>query len=401
MVYRAMKQTGLLVAFLLITTGVLGQSLEELHKEKQKAEEEIQYTSKLLEKARLDEKLSLSRLRLINSKITQRIRLISALNAESELIQGLIDDNALVIAIMHNDLKALKEEYAEMVRFAYKHRTANDKILFLLSSDDFNQAYKRHLYLKQYTEFRKNQANTIESLQGLLSDKIEGFQKQKEEKIILLAEAERENNRLVVEKSQQNSYLKKMQQEQRSLRQKLREQQKIEQELEREIQRMIEEEARKLREQGKPGFALTPEQELIGNNFEQNKSRLPWPVERGIVTEHFGLHKHPTLKNITINNNGIDIATEPGANARAIFTGEVSRVFAIAGGNLAVIVRHGNYLTVYSNLSEVNVKAGNLVETKQNIGTVYTGTQDGGDTVLKFQVWFENRKMNPEEWLVK
>jgi murein DD-endopeptidase MepM/ murein hydrolase activator NlpD len=146
---------------------------------------------------------------------------------------------------------------------------------------------------------------------------------------------------------------------------------------------------------------LTPEQQLTGNNFEQNKTRLPWPVARGIVTDPFGVHPHPVLKNITIRNNGIDITTEPGAFARSVFDGEVSRIFAITGGNMAVIIRHGSFLTVYSNLSVVVVKKADKVTTKQEIGTIYTDTGDGNKTTLKFQVWKENQKLNPEEWIAR
>ena len=139
----------------------------------------------------------------------------------------------------------------------------------------------------------------------------------------------------------------------------------------------------------------------MGDNFEQNKNRLPWPVERGIITEHFGIHKHPVLSNVEIRNNGINIATEIGAKVRTVFNGEVSRVFGISGGNTAVIIRHGNYLTVYSNLREVVVKKGDLVSTKQTIGTVFTDTADGNKSILKFQIWRENTKLDPEQWIVK
>ena len=137
---------------------------------------------------------------------------------------------------------------------------------------------------------------------------------------------------------------------------------------------------------------------MIGNNFLQNKKRLPWPVEKGIITEHFGIHQHPVLTNVQIRNNGINIATNAGSKVRSVFEGEVSRVFGITGGNTAVIIRHGEYLTVYSNLSEVIVKKGDKINTKQEIGTVYTDLEDQ-KTILKFQIWKENQKLDPEEWI--
>jgi septal ring factor EnvC (AmiA/AmiB activator) len=201
------------------------------------------------------------------------------------------------------------------------------------------------------------------------------------------------------EKSTQSSELQELQKQKSSLQKTLQQQRRVEQQLEREIQAIIEEEASKNREAGGSGFALTPEQKLIGDNFEQNKRRLPWPLERGVIVEHFGVHQHPVLTNVQVQNNGINIATDVGAEVRAVFNGEVSRVFGISGGNTAVIIRHGTYLSVYSNLREVVVKKGDKVSTKQAIGTVYTDTKDGNKSILKFQIWKESTKLNPEDWI--
>jgi len=146
---------------------------------------------------------------------------------------------------------------------------------------------------------------------------------------------------------------------------------------------------------------MTPEEILVSANFEQNRRRLPWPVERGVITDHFGVHQHPVLKNIQVKNNGVDISTVQGAKARSVFGGEVSRVFVVSGGNYAVIIRHGKFLTVYSNLVDVLVKSGDKVSIKQTIGTIGTDNEDDNKTVLKFQIWKENVKMNPEEWIAK
>ncbi|NOY96917.1 MAG: peptidoglycan DD-metalloendopeptidase family protein [Chlorobi bacterium] len=396
-----MKPTGLFLALLFVAFVLNAQTLDELRDKKLKSAEEIQYTNQLLDKAKKSERFSISRLRLFSKKISQRNNIISSLNAELEVFQELIDNNTLVVEILSEDIARIKKEYAEMIRLAYKNRTVYDKILFLLSSEDFNQAYKRSLYLKQYTDYRQKQAKTIEAIQRILDERIKRLGEQKAAKQDILHQQEEENKQLLSEKEQQKRYLQKLQSRQRLLRRKLREQRKIEQQLEKAIQRIIEEEARKSGKKDSPGFALTPEQKLIGDNFEKNKRRIPWPLERGIITEHFGLHKHAVLKNITVNNNGIDIATEPGAKARSVFKGEVSRIFGITGGNMAVIIRHGKYLTVYSNLKEVTVKKGDLVFAKQYIGTVYTDTDEGNKSILKFQIWRENQRLNPEEWIVK
>ncbi len=375
------------------------QSISDLQQKKQDAAQAIEYTTRLLQQVQQNERSSLSRLRLINTQIEERNTILSSINNEIKVYQEFVDNNSMVIKMLNEDVKKIKEEYAQLIRIAYRNRNLNDRILFLLSAESVNQAYRRFLYMKRYTSYRQNQAEIIASIQEVLQKQSEKLEQQKKIKQQLIDQTRVESERLKTEKAQQNSEYKKLQKQQRTLRQKLREQQRVERQLEREIQQIIEEEARRNREAGEAGFALTPEQKLAGDKFEENKSKLPWPVERGIITEHFGVHRHPVLTNVEIKNNGIDIATEIGAKVRAIFNGEVSRVFGISGGNTAVIIRHGNYLSVYSNLREVVVKKGDKVTTKQNIGTVYFDKDDGSKSILKFQIWHENQKLNPESWI--
>lgn len=395
---RVLVLTGI---FLVLKVVCFAQSLTDLQQKKANAAKEIEYTTKLLNEAEKNERTSLNRLRLLNNRINQRNLLISSIKEEINVYQEFIDDNTEAVEMMNDDMQKLKDEYAKMIRSAYRRRNTGDKIMFLLSADNFNQAYRRFLYTKRYTEYRQKQAETIEALQEVLNAEVAKLEQQKQVKQQLINETQQERKQLAGEKSQQNSVVQKLQKQQRSLRQKLNQQRREEQQLEREIQRIIEEEARKNTAAGVPAFELTPEQKLIGTNFEQNKRRLPWPVERGIITEHFGIHSHPVLSNVQIRNNGINIATEAGAKVRAVFNGEVSRVFGITGGNTAVIIRHGKYLTVYSNLREVTVKKGDKVTAKQDIGTVFTDHEDGNKSILKFQIWRENQKLNPEEWIVK
>ncbi len=389
------------VFFIILCSISFGQSISDLQKKKQDAANEIEYTTRLLREAQKSERSSLNRLRLLNNRINQRNTIIASTNSEIIIYQQFIDNNSMVIDMLNTDIEQIKNEYAELIRSAYRNRNAYDNILFLLSAENVNQAHRRFLYLKRYTAYRENQAEVISAIQLVLNEKIVKLEQQKVTKQQLIYETQNETKQLSKEKSQQNSEYKKLQNEQRKLRQKLKQQQRVEQQLEREIQRIIEEEARKSRESGGSGFALTPEQKLTGDKFAQNKRRLPWPVERGIVIEHFGIHRHPVLTNIQIKNNGINIATEIGSKVRAVFNGEVSRVFGISGGNTAVIIRHGKYLSVYSNLREVVVKKGDKVSTKQNIGTVYFDKDDGSKSILKFQIWHESQKLNPEDWIVK
>lgn len=390
--------TGILI--IIQATG-FAQPLSGLKDQKQKAARDIEYTTRLLNQSQIEEQASLNRLRLINNNISKQNTLISNINDQIAVYEEFIDNNSEVVQLLSADIENIKKEYARLVRLAYKNREANDVLMFLLSSENFNQAYRRLLYMQHYVSYRKKQAKTIEIIQSLLNEnilKLEQFKKTRER---LITETNEEKQKLTEAKKRQNAEIRKLERQQQDLREKLRQQRRIEQELEREIQRIIEEEARSKREAGEPMYDLTPGQKLVGNSFEQNKNRLPWPVERGIITERFGIHQHPVLENVQIRNNGINIATEIGAEVKAVFDGEVSRVFGITGGNTAVIIRHGKYLSVYSNLREVTVKKGDKVLTGQTIGTVFTDMDEAGKSILKFQIWRENQKLNPETWIVR
>lgn len=396
-----MKRVFLCSLLLLFQSICFAQSINDLQKQKQDAEKEIEYTTRLLNETQRSEKSSLGKLRLLNSKIYQRNTIIASISNEITIYESFIADNVLAIKMLKNDIEKLKTEYAEMVRLAYKNKEASDKLLFLLSAENFNQAYRRWLYFKRYTGFRQNQAQTIAEVETVLITNIKKLEQQKVLKQTLIGTTQKEKLALSTEQGQQSFELQQLKKKKSKLQKKLNQQRKVEKQLEREIQQIIEEEARKSRAAGGSGFALTPEQKLVGNNFEQNKQRLPWPVERGVIVEHFGVHQHPVLSNVQVQNNGINIATETGAKIRAIFNGEISRVFGISGGNTAVIIRHGTYLSVYSNLREVVVKKGDKVSTKQIIGTVYTDYDEGNKSILKFQIWKEATKLNPEFWIVR
>lgn len=394
-----MRRLALAGIFLLFQTVCFAQSLTDLQQKKQSAAREIEYTVNLLNQAQQEEKASLNRLRLINNTISQRNILISSLSEELSVYQEFIDNNNMVVRMLSNDIEEIKKEYAALIRLAYKNKNAVNELMFLLSADNFNQAYRRLVYMRRYTSYRKKQADAIRMIQSLLNDKINELEKLRDTRRKVIEETREETVKLALEKTRQNAEISELKQQQQDLRKKLAQQRQVEQQLEREIERMIEEQARGTTDAGEPAYKLTPEQKLAGTNFEQNKRRLPWPVERGVITERFGIHQHPVLSNVQVRNNGINIATEIGAEVRAVFDGEVSRVFGITGGNTAVIIRHGKYLSVYSNLREVTVKKGDKVKAKQTIGTVYSDFDEAGKSILKFQIWRENQKLNPEEWI--
>ncbi len=391
-----MRSLFLSVFFLLAGLSLSGQSLTDLRAKKVNTTQVIQYTSTLLQEAQKSEKATLGKLQLLNSQIQNRNQLIQSINGEINLLDGYIAENAQVSAMLNADLTSLKKEYAAMIRFAQKNKNSYDMLIFLLSSENLNQAYKRMLYLRQYAQYRKSQAEVIMTISGLLEEKVAELEEQKQEKAQLLASKNDEARQLVGEKTQQSKQVQSLQEQQRDLRKKLREQQQEQEKLDREIERLLAEEAKKARDTGE--LEMTPEQKLLAAGFENNRGRIPWPVERGVITERFGVHTHPVLKNVQVKSNGIEITTQAGSEVRAVFDGEVSRVFAISGGNMAVIIRHGSFLSVYSNLKEVNVTAGQQVKTKQKIGAIFS---DENKTALKFQVWRENQKMNPEDWISK
>lgn len=393
----------ILLAILSVTSH--GQSLDELRKKKEKTNEQIKYTNRLLDEAKKNEKQTLNKFKILNKQIELRTNLITGINSEVGVLVDFIDQNAWLVSSLNTDLEELKSEYAGMILFAQRNQTNYSKVLFILSANNFNQAYKRLMYLRQYTEYRKKQAELIEWMRDLVQLKVKNLERQRTEKETLLQSQKREADQLNKEKKQQGQNLTKLQQQQKDFQKKLKEQQRIDAQLSQAIQKIIEEEIKKAQKKAKvegktsTSYEMTPAEKLVSGQFEQNKRRIPWPVERGVITDHFGVHEHPVLKNIQVKNNGIDISTARGSTARSVFAGEVSRVFMVSGGNTAVIIRHGKYLTVYSNLVNVQVNTGDKVSIKQTIGTIGTDSDDGDKTVLKFQIWKESVKLNPEEWI--
>ena len=391
----------ILILLVIVTLTSTGQSLDELRKKKEKTNEQIKFTNRLLEEAKKNETKTLNKFNILNKQIELRTSLITGISSEVGVLAEFIDQNAWLVSSLNADLEELKKEYANMIVFAQRNQTNYSKVLFLLSSNSFNQAYKRLMYLRQYTEYRKKQAELIKWIHDLVESKVTNLQVQRNQKETLLQSQQREANQLSKEKNQQGQYLTSLKQKQKDFKKKLQEQQRIEAQLSREIQRVIDEEVKKARKVGKEKYEMTHEEKQVSGQFEQNRRRIPWPVDRGVITDHFGVHEHAVLKNIQVRNNGIDISTGQGAIARSVFAGEVSRVFEISGGNKAVIIRHGKYLTVYSNLINIQVKSGQKVAIKQTIGTIATDSDEGDKTVLKFQIWKENVKLNPEDWISK
>ena len=371
---------------------------QTLENKKKSLQEDIEYQNKILKETTKNKQLSLSQLIIINKNISVREELIATINLQVRDLGYQIDETTSLVEAMENDLRILKAEYAGMVYHAYKNRGSYDKMVFIFSAKDFNQAYKRLKYYEQYTEYRKNQAILIVKTQESLKLNSAELETKKHEKQVLLESEKQEKLNLTATKEQQQNTFKQIQSKEKQLKEDIKKKQS---EIEK-LQKAIEEAIRKeMEEQKKKGFfAMTPEMKELSAGFENNKGKLPWPVVKGVITEWFGEHDHPVLKGIRIKNNGLEIETTPGSAARAVFDGEVSKVIIIPGSGKAILVRHGEYLSVYFKLQEAFVKPGDKVKVKQEIGSIITD-ETSGKTELHFEIWKGKVILNPEEWIYK
>lgn len=383
-----------LFLFLMTVATTYAQSIEELKQQKEKTAKEIDYTTQLLNETGKNSKTSLNKLSVLGQQIELRHKLIDNYNSELSILEQTIADNVEVIEILSNDLEKVKSDYAALIQQAYRNVGSANRLLFILSSESFNQAYKRILYTRQLAQHRKRQAGLIKAIQDIQVDKVTDLNNRKKQQTKVLNQKMSEYSKLNQEKTEQSAYYSQLKSKERELKNLLEKQRKAEQELQNAIEKMIEEEAKR------KGPAHTQDKAL-SDNFEKNKGKFPWPTEQGVITDRFGEHAHPVLKTVIIRNNGVDITTQPGSTARSIFNGTVSKVFYIPGSNSAVIIRHGEYISVYANLKDVYVKAGDKVTTKQSIGLIYTDADDANKTVLKFQIWKENVKLDPEKWITR
>jgi septal ring factor EnvC (AmiA/AmiB activator) len=402
--------TLILLLLMLSGAGVFAQKdRAKLEQDKKKVEEEIEYTNRLLEQTRQTRQNSLNEVVILNKKIGKREELISTINNEVQLVEYQMTQAQDSINLLEKDLKALKDEYAKMIYYAYKNKNLYDRLIFIFASEDFNQAYQRLKYFQQYNEYRKQQALLIQIKQKRLEIKMEDFVAIRDRKNTLLTGEEQQRQQLTSEREEKNKSVQTLSKKEKELQKTLKEKEAAARKLQQAIRDIIAEEIRLANERAnKPGaatekaglFSLTPEERILSDNFLNNRGSLPWPLEQGIISSTFGEHPHPVLKNVTTRNNGIDMLTEEGAEARAIFSGVVTRVMNVPNNNNVVIIRHGEFLSVYSNLDQVYVKIGEKVTIKQKIGKIFTNKLDS-KTELHFEVWQSKTLLNPEEWLAR
>lgn len=391
---------------ILLVLPSFSQTKKELENKKKKLQKEIRLTNRLLKETRKNKDLSVDELLKLKSKINSRSDLISTMNSEMRLINKEINTSKLGISDLEKELLHLKTEYAKIIYYAFKHRSSYDKMMFVFASKDVNQAYKRLKYIQQYSEYRKGQADEIVTTQEALKLKIESLKQSNQEKTVLVSLEEQEKQNLAIEKAEQEGIVKKLQGKEQQLKDKLKKKEVAKRKLQKAIQKIIEEEIRKAREAAKKagtnskGFPMTPEALKLSNSFASNKGKLPWPVSQGVITGQFGKHPHPVLEGIVINNNGIDISTTKGATSRAIFNGIVSSVAIIPGEGKVVMVRHGEYLTVYSYMSEVFVSKGDKIDIKQGLG-VLINEAGKSKTQVHLEIWKGMTKLNPKYWIFR
>ncbi|WP_100610438.1 murein hydrolase activator EnvC family protein [Confluentibacter lentus] len=399
-----------LLIFLL--TGIIAFSQTnkqaDLEARRQELRLEIQKISQLQAENKTKQKSQLSLIQEFNYKISVINNLIKLTNQQANLLTRDINDNQKRITGLRKELENLKKDYAGMIVKSYKNKNQQSRIMFLLSSEDFKQAYKRLQYIKQYSNHQKEQGETIKAKTIELQEVNKNLQKQKNDKQNLIAENRELQKSLEKERTQHeslmNSIKKNINVYASQIKEKQREADRIDREIENIIKAAIASSNKKAGNKATTGssssFALTAEEKVLAASFVSNKGKLPWPVEKGYVTLAYGTQPHPLDKSLTTQSNGVRIATEKGSKVRAVFNGEVSRIVLIKNANPVIMIRHGNYITAYKNLSKVYVKEGDKVTTKQAIGEVFTNPMDG-ETVLSFTVFKEAKTENPASWIYK
>jgi Membrane-bound metallopeptidase len=420
----------ILLSFSLSVAAQNSARVKQLESQRKEALAEIAETDKLLKETTRTAKNSLNRLNLLSNQLLSRKKVLSILAQEMDAIDKQIETTRAEIRTLENELGTKRENYKKSIQTIHKRRTSQDKLLFILSADNFAQSMRRMRYLREYGNWQKNQAAEIIEKQKEIELKQEELQKTRSEKEALAQVREQERNKLQQEESNQKVEVQQLNKKQKELQAELRKKRQQATALNKQIEKLIAEEIARAEEEArraererqaaaakgnttapakesqkrvaetKGGYAMTQAEQKLSSDFASNRGRLPAPVNKKYtIVASFGEQQHQELKNIRTNNNGIDLQVAPGTDAQAVFNGEVTRVFVVPGYNNSVIVRHGNYLTVYSNLSQVYVKQGDKVSIRQALGKIFTDTEDGNSTILHFQLWKERTKLNPAPWI--
>ncbi|GHE58984.1 MULTISPECIES: murein hydrolase activator EnvC family protein [Roseivirga] len=360
--------------------------------EKQKAEilRKIKENEKILNQTTEKRSTSLGRLKALNNQISSRASLIKAINSEVDLLDAEIAENQSIVNAMERDLQALKKEYGQMIYATQKTSSGFNQLTFLFSSSTFNQLFMRMRYIRQYGDARKKQVRQIEIVQQNLNEQIAEVARQKEQKQALLNDELSENQKLQGLQLEQKKLIAQLEQQENRIKKELEKQRESERELTSRIEDIIEAERR-------AAALANVDMKALSTAFEQQRGKLPWPVDEGFVSSKYGLHAHPTLKRVEINNKGIDIQTSSNATVKAVFPGKVIGVMSIPGQGITVILQHGDYFTSYSKLKAVTVKKDQQVQAGDVLGQVLTNNENVSE--MKFRINATNGTVNPETWL--
>jgi murein hydrolase activator len=389
----------------------------KLQQTKKQLELEIRYTTELLEKTQKNKQTSLNKLQLLAKQIRDRQALINTINTQLNDVQVQIAVENIQIERMTKQLQDMKAEYARMIYYAYRTMNGHNKLMFIFSARDFNQAYQRMKYYQQYSSYRRSQVAKIESTKRAINNHRQELEGVKNQKLTLVQSQQAEKQKLDREKTEKTAAVKEFSSKEKQLMTTLKTKQQTAQKLENEIQKLIADDIKASEERSRkkapkankpvtnakpaqPGTQMefTPVEKELSSSFSANKGRLPWPCDRGFISGSFGEHPHPVLEHVKVKNNGIDIMTGEESAVKAVFKGRVSRVLSFPNLNHVVIIRHGDYLTVYSNLDEVRVREGQEISARQAIGKVHTNPDDQ-KSELHFELWRGKVIQNPEVWL--
>ncbi len=410
---------------------VQAQSMKELEAQRKKTLQKLEITSKLLDDTKKSQKSSLNKLNLINKNIKERKALINNINSEIGQLDNEMQKLSNEKRMLENRLKSLKADYAKLVQEAHINRSMYTKIMFVLSANSFDQSYRRLRYLQEYSDYRKQQVQEIQKVTAQIAEKNDVLQQHKSTKVEVVKQKESETQTLSKVEQKEKVLLTDLQKKEKKLREEQKIQQKKANDINNKIAKIIAEEIRKAEakraaeerkrlaaEKSKSSGSgtsssqsktssdnsalntLTKEEKLIAGNFSANQGHLPWPTSNGYISGHFGIQQHPVLKHVETNNKGIYIQTPKGSNARSIFDGVVTQKFMILNSS-GVIIQHGNYRTVYVNLSQIFVNVGDKVKAKQDIGKIYTDDENDNKTELYFQIYRDKTLLNPESWLTR
>ena len=395
-------------AFLLLIFSIIPLNAQNYEARQKKLEaqkisltKEISQINSLILDSRKKSKNLANELEDIQLKISVRDKLININNSQLNNLTNIIYNQTEQLSDLEKDLIKLKEEYEKIIYSSYKKKSTQMKLMFLFASENINQGFKRFQYFKQYSKYRKKQADKIVLIQTQISQTIDSLQIRKNNKQNIIDENRKVKETLTKEKQLQNTLFKNLLKNQKNYSLEITEKEKQTRLIDNEIQKLIRLAiAESNKNNNSTNFALTPEGRLISTNFQANKGRLPWPLKQGVVVRRFGTQPHPVVRTTTINSNGISLATSPNSVAYSVFDGEVLSVYGFSGGNPGVLIRHGKYISNYQNLSSIFVKKGDKINANDEIGIVFTN-ESTGKTVLKFNIFNELKPENPTIWLDK